>query len=243
MTTYRIPGVAGVYDHERKVCRTVTQFEYLSANLRSEFIYQVQSWPVGVGPAVMPIGPGIAEEYRMENGELKSGKVAIKIFGSIEHGDLDKVSAIVLHRTDGSRASGTISAYSNGREYGAHFLVAEDGVIYQTANIKKMCWHVGNIRPRCMAEGKCSVDELKTINELLSAKDLSYSARIANVSNHEGKKSYPDRYPKNTDSIGIEVVGLFDEKSSSFSTLSAEQRMSTKWLVKVLASYLGLGRR
>ena len=135
--------------------------------------------------------------------------VEVKTYPSIEHGALLSVTSIVLHRTDSSTAASVLNAYKSGQKTGAHFLIEKDGKIYQTASLEKICWHVGILQPRCVNESTCDPTELKNINALLHQKGLSFSKRAKNVSSHENTKAYPLRYPANSDSVGIEVVGRF----------------------------------
>ena len=44
-----------------------------------------------------------------------------------------------------------------GKKTGAHFLIANDGTIYQTASLEKLCWHVGILYSRCADEKSCGV--------------------------------------------------------------------------------------
>ena len=48
------------------------------------------------------------------------------------------------------------------------------------------------------------------------------------------------RYPSNEDSIGIELVGKFDEATKKYETVTSEQNESLKWLVRELITTLRL---
>ena len=180
---------------------------------------------------------------KTENGKVIDQRVEIKTYSTLEHGDLNKVTSIVLHRTDSSNAEGTLSAYANGKKSGAHFLIDKNGHIYQTANLKKYCHHVGILLPRCQIEASCDPKELKTITALIHEKGLRFSTRANNVSRHEAEKKYPLRYPSNHDSIGIEVVGWFLPWEKSFEKPTTQQFTSVKWLVGVLIAEYGLNLR
>ena len=54
---------------------------------------------------------------------------------------------------------------------------------------------------------------------------------------------YPERYPSNSDSIGIELVGGVTGKGdkAEYELLSTEQTDSLKWLVAQLSAALSLG--
>ena len=147
---------------------------------------------------------------KLADGKLVASQVIDKIFAQIEKGPMPKVSAIIVHQTGSATAQSSFNSYKNGQN-GTHFLIDLDGTIYQTARVTQACWHVGRIQSRCYKLSNCSVDELKEIKLLLFNKADSYSARIKNLSDHEAEKAYPDRYPNNSDSIGIELVAEFSE--------------------------------
>lgn len=151
----------------------------------------------------------------LDNGLFKDPKVTIQRSESIEHGTLNDISSIVLHRTAGSSAKASLNAYASGQKTGAHFLIDKEGKIYQTASLKKRCWHVGKLYSRCLNEKSCSPEELKTVTALLHEKGVSFSKRTTNLSRHEVKKSYPLRFPSNDDSLGIEVVGRYNKSAST----------------------------
>ncbi len=180
---------------------------------------------------------------KIENGKIIDQRVEIKTYSTLEHGDINKVTSIVLHRTDSSSADSTLSAYAVGKKAGAHFLIDKNGQIYQTASLKKYCQHVGILLPRCQIEKSCDPNELKTITALIHEKGLSFSIRANNLSRHEAKKNYPLRYPSNRDSIGIEVVGRFLPSKKSFEEPTSQQFSSMKWLVDALVAEYGLDIR
>jgi len=175
----------------------------------------------------------------VKDGKLVSGRITDKTQSAIEHGVLSKVSAIVVHQTGAATAGSSFSAYEDGGN-GAHFLIDTDGTIYQTARINQKCWHVGNIQSRCKVLKTCSSEELTEINAILFKKNESYRVRVKNLSNHEGDKAYPDRYPTNSDSIGVELVGNFDKKTKTYDTVTKDQNDSLRWLLTALESVLVL---
>lgn len=124
----------------------------------------------------------------------------------MEHGSLNQVNAIVIHRTAGSTYKGTLAEYQSAK-VGAHFLITKSGTIYQTASLKFKCWHVGKIQSRCRIEGTCTEAENQALVVANSKKTW-----VQNIHNIEKSKAYPTRYPVNDDSIGIEVVGEFNQK-------------------------------
>ncbi len=171
---------------------------------------------------------------KVRDGKIVDKTVDVKTYASIEHGNINTITSIVLHRTDSSTASSTIQAYANGKESGAHFLIDKAGKIYQTADMGKICWHVGILLPRCQIEKNCNPKELKTITALIHEKGFSFGRRARNLSRHETGKKYPLRYPSNSDSIGIEVVGRFWPSKKSFDKPTQQQLRSLKWLVELI---------
>ncbi|VWB33887.1 peptidoglycan recognition protein family protein [Burkholderia lata] len=115
----------------------------------------------------------------------------------IERGAMQRVSGIVVHQTGGSTAASALNSYQNASATGAHFLIEKDGTIYQTASLKKQTWHVGRIKARCVAEMRCTPVELQQLRR--------FDPRGENQ--REMRKAVPERYPSNTDSIGVELVG------------------------------------
>lgn len=147
--------------------------------------------------------------------------------------------AIILHRTQSPTAASTLETWKKS-PYGTHFLIDTDGTIYQCASLHKYTQHVGDIKVKN-----------------LDINDKNYKNKTyTQASNIEKTKSYPNRYPINSDSIGIEVVGSFlgnDKKLSKYDKifkyvqLSGEwekvtvaQKSSVKSLVEVLKAIFGL---
>jgi len=63
---------------------------------------------------------------------------------------------------------------------------------------------------------------------------------VKNVHIHEKSKSYPDRYPANSDSIGIEIVGNSNKSNSIYESVNSKQNLSLKWLVNEFTTHLKL---
>lgn len=175
----------------------------------------------------------------VKDGKLVSECVIDKEFPKIEKGALAAVNAIVVHQTDSSTANSVFNSYKGGKA-GAHFLIDKDGTIYQTARIDRMCWHVGLVKSRCYALKSCTEDELKKINSILYKKGDAYSLRVRALHDYEEGKGYPDRYPTNSDSLGIELVGAYLSKTKSYEEVTEEQNKSLVWLLSVLEDALRL---
>lgn len=120
---------------------------------------------------------------------------------------------------------------------GAHFLISRDGQIIQTASLLKRCYHVGRlIRSRCLELGANSCKDAS----LAKAMTLGWAARIKEIDRIEREKDYPERFPVNSDSIGIEIVGRH-VSDTAYEALSAQQSEALQWLLDQLYGYLALG--
>ena len=68
---------------------------------------------------------------------------------------------------------------------------------------------------------------------------MTWGSRIKALNAHERAKSYPDRYPVNSDSIGIELVGKhLDDKS--YEVVTPLQLLSLQWLLDELYQHFSL---
>ena len=165
----------------------------------------------------------------------QSAKISQNIIPNIEHGALPKVNAVVLHRTAASTAQSTLNAWKT-KKSGAHFLIDKGGKIYQTARLNKVCWHMGVVLSRCTLENSCSKKDGEIINNILSGPG-GYGQKVRKVLAREKKKNYPDRYPMNIDSIGIELVGAYlggKSDNGFFEALRKAQASKFLWLISAL---------
>lgn len=176
---------------------------------------------------------------KIVNGKLVDTKVNQKIYTSLHKGDLKAIHAIIVHQTGAATAQHTFNSYANGLN-GAHFLIDKNGKIYQTALVNKKTYHVGKIRSKCIQTKSCSKNELSVANAIYLKKGFSYPVRVKNLHQHEKAKSYPDRYPTNDDSIGIEIVGNYDKNKKVYDSVNAKQNQSLKWLIDQLSNHLSL---
>jgi len=145
---------------------------------------------------------------------------------NLEHGSLKKVNAIVLHRT----ASPSFQKPKGST--GAHFFILKNGEIRQTASLNKETWHVGKIRSKCMVNNSCSPQDAKKLK--------SFGWSPSKIHSHEKGKPYTDRYPTNSDSVGIEVVGDYHEKTKTWDAVTENQKTSVNKLVNFLEKEYGL---
>ena len=178
------------------------------------------------------------EVYIGENGYVQNAGFTIKPIAALEKTKLDGPKAIVLHRTEeGGLQSAFNSAKASG--LGTHFYVDKDGTVYQTVSLLNHTNHVGKIKSRCMADGTCPADETKLI------KGWGWSP--TKVYNHEKVKAYPERYPMNADSVGIETVSDCiknckekDKGTPEWEPPTPEQKASIATIVGILKKEYGL---
>ena len=148
----------------------------------------------------------------------------------IERGALNDVKGIVVHQTESPTAQSTFNSYSKPGANGAHFLIDKDGSIYQTASLEQKTQHVGRLKSRCQAEGDCSPADAK------ANKRWDPGA----MNQREQAKPAGERFPSNSDSIGIELVGealpVKGQKEKVYETVTDAQNAALSWLVKELKS-------
>lgn len=160
--------------------------------------------------------------YVDAKGYVQNAGFTLKAVPALEKGPIDGPKAIVLHRTDSHTADSALRSFQSG--VGTHFLVAKDGVVTQTASLLKRTAHVGKIKSRAAESG----------NPLREAKLVkSWGWAPTKVYNHEKSKSYPDRYPMNVDSVGIETVAKH-RGDSGWEAPTAEQLASIAVIVRIL---------
>lgn len=157
----------------------------------------------------------------------------------LERGEMPQVDGIVLHRTESSTASSTLNAWRNDRPYGTHFLIDKDGTIHQTSSLNRQTAHVGPIRSRGEDEGTIPAAEQRELDAARRAV-TGTSARVAAVNGIEADKPYPERYPSNRDSVGIEVVGRYNQATQTWDAPTPEQTASIQRLVGTLQNNFGL---
>ncbi|MBT0725597.1 N-acetylmuramoyl-L-alanine amidase [Rosenbergiella sp. S61] len=170
-----------------------------------------------------------------ENGLVDAERIIVKRFSTIERGKLDKVNGIVVHQTGGSTVNSTFNSYQNSGANGAHFLIEKDGTIYQTASLYKITNHVGFLQSRCLLKQSCSPQELKKAMDMNNIKNIREKSKT--VHRYEIGKKFPDRFPYNADSIGIEIVGKAKRINNDdiYESVNDKQNESLKWLVKELS--------
>jgi N-acetyl-anhydromuramyl-L-alanine amidase AmpD len=169
-----------------------------------------------------------------DKGKVINPKIRDAISPMIEHGAMPTVKGIIVHQTDSSTATSTLAKYKQPKADGAHFLIDKDGTIYQTASVTKKTAHVGKLRSRCYVEMRCSPAEMKANAKWNPTAEY----------HREIKKSVPNRYPSNDDSIGIEIVGkaVLPEKGTKpiYENLTTEQQASLQWLINEIRATLGV---
>lgn len=144
----------------------------------------------------------------------------------LEKQSLDAVRGIIVHQTNTGSAILTLAKWSLPDQNGAHFLIAKDGTIYQTASLKMQTWHVGVLGARCLVELRCTSPA--HIDEFIGRDQLW-------VHRCESTKSVPQRYPSNVDSIGIELAGASHKvkgtDEAKYEPVTEKQNASLSWLI------------
>lgn len=156
------------------------------------------------------------------------------IVSKLEQGSLNTVNAVVLHRTGGASMASAIATFK-ASGIGTHFIIDKDGTIKQTANTDKYTYHIGKVHARCMEEGTCSAEEAKKIK--------SFGWSTDKIHDNEKTKNYPERYPINADSLGIEVVGQYSKSTKTWDQATARQKTSINFLIKKLQKAYNLTDR
>nr|WP_311529945.1 peptidoglycan recognition family protein [uncultured Ralstonia sp.] len=169
-----------------------------------------------------------------EHGIVDDERIKVRIFPNIEGRRMSKVNGIVVHQTGAPTAGSTFNSYTNKGANGAHFLIDKDGTIYQTASLLRATNHVGLLQSRCLVKKQCSQAEFQ------SAYSLRNNPRP--LSTHEVRKDFPERFPANADSVGVELVGGASGKrgDEKYESVTDQQNASLKWLVDRLISALGV---
>lgn len=170
--------------------------------------------------------------YVDDRGYVQNAGFMFKPIAALEHGRLQGPRAIVMHRTVSTTARSSLNAFARG--IGTHFLIGKDGVVYQTASLLEKTYHVGPVRSRCFEESTCDAQERVAV-EALERREA-----YRDIHNREKVKSYPERFPMNEDSVGIEVVAMYSEVTRLWDSPTSEQRESIAQLVRILQKQYSL---
>ena len=182
------------------------------------------------------------------NGLSHSPKVTRRVDGNLERSPFAAINGIVIHQTAAPTAQHTFNSYArtSPAPHGAHFLIAKDGTIYQTASLFRRTVHVGKIKSRCLAQGFCPpVDPKRPTPQ----QEAAYVRTLGPTKLHDYEKTkpFPQRYPMNADALGIELVGTTVGPDPAhpnellFEPVTAAQNASLTWLVDVLSKQFGIG--
>lgn len=163
-----------------------------------------------------------------QNGKVISPQIKQAISLAIQKKPMHQVRGIIVHQTDSPTAKSTLNSYKSGFS-GAHFLIAKDGTIYQTASLLYQTWHVGRLKSRCLLKMQCSPTEMKLLKKF----------NPKNEHRRESAKKVPQRFPSNEDSIGIEIVGEalpknVPDNQRIYEPVTKDQNKSLKWLIQEL---------
>ncbi|WCM89284.1 peptidoglycan recognition protein family protein [Acidovorax sp. NCPPB 3576] len=175
---------------------------------------------------------------KIVDGMIHGSRILHNRYSNLEHGELSSVNGIILHQTNSTTAFPTLLAYY-WRSVGAHFLIAPGGMIYQTARMDRVCFHVGAIKSKCRVTHTCTPDQTKALKSIL-ASSLPQKDKDFAIHQLEMKKPAHLRYPSNLDSLGIEVVGA--SKDDQYASPTAAQNAASVWLIDALMQHLNLKR-
>lgn len=161
--------------------------------------------------------------YVDNNGYIQNAKFISHPVPGLGHGEMQKINAIILHRTESNTKESSFSSFESKHE-GTHFLIDKNGDIYQTESLFEYTPHIGKIRSRCSDEKSCSKEESEEIKKI--------GWDVKKIHDHEMEKEYPIRYPCNQDSVGIEVVAK--NTSTGWDKPTTEQVAAIKILIETL---------
>jgi hypothetical protein len=227
---------------------TVSQLSVKSgnANAVTPSIFLNSNPPVStpLSTADVPAATTLADHKQQRtigaDGYLTDPNITQTKIPQLENGPMAAVNGIVMHRTEGSTASGTIGHWKGqSNPSGTHFIIDRDGTIHQTASLNNSTSHVGKIRSRGEVEGTLTPEDKQ---QLVTARAKPTSDTL-DVHRLESRKDYPQRYPNNSDSVGIEVVGTYDEKTKRWQEPTEQQLESVRRLVGILQSNYGLNNK
>jgi N-acetylmuramoyl-L-alanine amidase len=221
--------------------------------LLAQFMADGPSGQTGTQTAAAPLIPNIALDPNNQNQlQAQPGVVNIDLYPGIQHGTRTDTNAIVLHMTNATAAQ-TLQGYRTRRE-GAHFLIATDGTITQTAGLDQVAWHVGNPRPKgyqpTPTGGNARVDADLTaasqnIIDRMTAGKITFARGVQELAALENAKPYGNdradettRGPINRDSIGIEFEAV--AVNGVYPALTDAQRASGLALLNLLEARYGL---
>lgn len=189
-----------------------------------------------------------------EQGMIMNAGIMPRRFTQIERQPLHQAHGIIVHQTGSSSATSTFNSYTRANANGAHFLIDKDGKIYQTASVKKRTNHVGPLLARCLAEIRCKP------SQFAQSPQAPQSSLVERMHKLEMQKSVPVRYPSNTDSLGIEIVGKpslppgksapanatplekerYFNQHAVYEAVNNAQNISLQWLVNELIASLSI---
>jgi hypothetical protein len=159
----------------------------------------------------------------------------------IGHGPMPQVNGIVLHRTESSTAASTLDTWrARAAETGAHFLIDTDGTIHQTVSVGRQAWHVGAVRSRGEVEETITPGDQRELDAARGGIPEWKGTAVRAVSRVESTRPYPERYPTNGDSVGIEVAGRYNAATQAWDPPTAAQAASIRQLVGTLQNNFGL---
>ncbi|WP_165942311.1 peptidoglycan recognition family protein [Luteimonas terricola] len=187
---------------------------------------------------LMPFGRHTTIDH---TGYLTDPGITRTPISAISHAPMPQVNGVVLHRTESSTAASTLSTWrARDAGTGAHFLIDRDGTIHQTVSVNRQAWHVGAIRSRGEVEGTITMDDRRELDAARNGQAEWRGPAVRAVSRIESSRPYPERYPGNADSIGIEVVGRYHPATQRWDDPTPEQTAAINLLMESLQRNFGL---
>ncbi|WP_005035645.1 peptidoglycan recognition protein family protein [Holophaga foetida] len=169
-----------------------------------------------------------------KDGYLVHTNILIRPIAALGRRKMSTIHGIVVHQTGGTTLAGALNSAAQKQGVGAHFYIDKDGTIVQVASLDFTCGHVGLLKPRCMVEHRCKPDQARMLSKM----------KPRDISKLEYQKDYPERFPGNADSVGIELVGYYHavkgKKEPEYDSITSEQQVALKWIVNVICSHKGV---
>lgn len=165
-------------------------------------------------------------DAEIKNGVFLSSRVTQNFISNIEKPgafDWKKVKAIILHQTWTESAKKTFEVWKT-RPYGAHFVVDRSGDTYQEAKALKS-------QPSGPKDWKYTG---KTLTYSGTDGKIYQTATLNKKCNHAVSKDTKLYQFSNSNSVGIEIVSMYDPIAQTYPTITSSQTQSVIWLVSTI---------
>lgn len=196
------------------------------------------------------------EAIKVKAGQVLSPRVQHKFIPNIIREPLTQpITGLIIHETGGDDRFGTFNHWATDPKHnGAHFLIERDGQIFQTVPVDRKANHAGLTKSRCLVQVTYCAPFGQEMNQFhkdfAKWKNAGGIANRAGLNESEKAKSYRYRYPINSDSLGIELVGASRDPLSGkgaywaadakYDEFTPEQQEALTWLVGQLRELYGI---